>query len=785
MNKNEIQVVLGGLLHDIGKVLYRYNDGRNHSISGYDFLKENGIEDKVILDQVRFHHASLFRDADIDENSPAYITYWADNVASGADRRENKNSESNEGQKYNRYVPLASVFNILNGNQENSKYRISEITDSGEINYPINEDITYSEEVYGKIVTNLKSGIKQVDLSEPYINSMLGVLEANLSFVPSSTNVTQYVDISLYDHVKMTAAIGSCIYAYLQEKCRTNFREELFGNKESYNKESFLLFSMDISGIQSFLYSVDGEGALRSLRSKSFYLEIMLEHVIDELLACTDVSRANLIYSGGGHAYLLLPNTEKVKNVIDAFEKKTRKWFLENYRTELYIAMGYAACSANSLMNVPEGSYEEIFRSVSRALSDKKASRYAAEDIISLNRKPAEASTRECRVCGRTDHLTEDNICSFCDSFRKISKGILYGDFVSIIKEEEADKTSVKLPFDRYMIFENEKELRGRIQSRENYVRSYSKNKLFTGMNVSTRLWVGDYAKGTSFKDLADSAKGIRKIGILRADVDNLGQAFVRGFSPELTSISRTATFSRKLNMFFKLHINYILKHGTFSMDGRSGEREREVTVVYSGGDDVFLVGAWNDVVEASADLSDALKRYTQGMLTISAGVGIFPFKFPVKAFARQTGLLEDASKAADGKNSITVFEAGNGENTYSWSAFEDQVIKEKLEALHAFFLGNPEKGRTTVYKLLEYIRHLDDKINLARLAYLLSRMEPDKKAPDEYKERYRTFSRKLYHWVSRDENGENRRQLITAIYLFVYLHRGESEEGNGKTNKT
>ena len=50
----------------------------------------------------------------------------------------------------------------------------------------------------------------------------------------------------------MTAAIGSCIYAYLQEKCRTNFREELFGNKESYNKESFLLFSMDISGIQSF-----------------------------------------------------------------------------------------------------------------------------------------------------------------------------------------------------------------------------------------------------------------------------------------------------------------------------------------------------------------------------------------------------------------------------------------------------------------------------------------------------------------------------------------------------
>lgn len=39
MNDNQRKVIIGGLLHDIGKVLYRSDDGRNHSQSGYDFLK--------------------------------------------------------------------------------------------------------------------------------------------------------------------------------------------------------------------------------------------------------------------------------------------------------------------------------------------------------------------------------------------------------------------------------------------------------------------------------------------------------------------------------------------------------------------------------------------------------------------------------------------------------------------------------------------------------------------------------------------------------------------------
>ena len=107
-------------------------------------------------------------------------------------------------------------------------------------------------------------------------------------------------------------------------------------------------------------------------------------------------------------------------------------------------------------------------------------------------------------------------------------------------------------------------------------------------------------------------SSGIERVGIIRADVDNLGRAFVSGFDEKYTSLSRTATFSRKLSIFFKNHINTLLRENGYN-----------AVIVYSGGDDVFMVTSWSDAVDAAVTLRDALERFSQGTLTISAGIGI------------------------------------------------------------------------------------------------------------------------------------------------------------------
>ena len=790
MNAKQIEVILGGLFHDIGNILYTHNVGISNCEEGYRFIKDAGIDNESILEQLKFQQYNILKEANISEDSLAYITCWANSIVPRRSPEEHSKNTEEKKNISNKAIPLQSVFNIINGNNERKVYELEQVKENGEINFPVDNTINYSEEKYESIINNLKSGIKKFELTGEYINSLLSLLEGELTYVSSASDIHQLADISLYDQMKITAAIGSCVYQYLESKEIKNYKKTLVEEcNKSYDEDYFLLFSMDISGIQNFIYKVDSSEALKSLRSKSFYLEIMLEHIVDELLEAVNLSRTNLIYSGGGHAYILLPNTDEVIEKIKIFKAELKKWFIDNYGIDLYVAMGYKACSANTLKNYPKGSYENLFKEVSKALSNEKISRYSAKEIRHMNSFGNEESTRECKVCGRVDHLTAEDICEYCDSFKRISRDILNKSFgfVTVVEEKDKVKNCIKLPFDKYMFMEDEESLKHRAYTNESgYVRSYSKNKMYTGVNVATRLWVGDYSSESSFEELAKASNGIKKLGVLRADVDNLGKAFISGFKPEHTSLSRTASFSRKLSMFFKLHINNILENGEYMVDG-SKPSKRNATIVYSGGDDVFIVGAWDDVIGLAIDLSDSLKKYSQGTLTISAGIGIFPKKFPVKAIARETGLLEEASKSVQDKNAVTLFEdAYNqgykhefdcGEQTYKWDVFKSRVMGEKYVLIDSFFSDDDEKGMAAIYKLLRYIRNLDDKINLARLAYLLGRMQVSAKDSDGKEEKYKAFSKKLYEWISNDPKGENRRELITAIYIYVYLHRKDEEK--------
>ena len=47
---------------------------------------------------------------------------------------------------------------------------------------------------------------------------------------------------------------------------------------------------------------------MRSIRSSSFFLELLMEHYMDELLDGCGLTRTNIIYCVGWHCYLLLPN---------------------------------------------------------------------------------------------------------------------------------------------------------------------------------------------------------------------------------------------------------------------------------------------------------------------------------------------------------------------------------------------------------------------------------------------------------------------------------------------
>ncbi len=793
MTDREAKLVWGGLLHDVGKIIYRQGDDRRkHSQSGYEYLKEEAhIEDEEVLNCVRYHHADALKGAEIEKDSPAYIIYIADNIASAVDRRKNDAEDAG----FELTTPLQSVFNILNGNQEEKYYQPKTLDPKDHINYPVSEKKAFDEAFYNKIKMNLTDHFKGVDWSQEYMNSLLEVLEANLSYVPSSTAKHEMADISLFDHLKLTAAAASCIAGYLEERKITDYRETLYRNgTDFYDKKAFFMFSADISGIQDFIYTITSKNALKTLRARSFYLEIMMEHIIDCLLQGMHLSRANLIYSGGGHCYMLLPNTQKTRLFLEEYMAEVNQWLLKTFQISLCIAWGYAECSANMLKNMPSGSYEQIFHTVSEQISKKKSHRYSVSDIRWLNTRAHDNYTRECKVCKKIAKVDEDGICPVCSAIEKFSGHILYEDYftVSLKKSEGA----LPLPGTYYLTSDNEASLRKKMAEDEFFVRAYSKNKMVTGRSVATKLWVGDYTDRRTFEEYAADAEGMERIGILRADVDNLGQAFVSGFKnpknqDRYVSLSRTAALSRQLSLFFKLHINRILEEGGFSIR-RQTAHKRKATICYSGGDDLFLVGAWDDIIELAVDIRRSFDQYAQGTLTLSAGIGIYAPGYPISAIAGEVADLEEQSKSLPGKNAVTVFpdgmihktltESGKtialSDGTYGWQEFEQEVLQEKYQCISDFFETSEDRGKNFLYHLLELIRsrihNPGEKINFARYVYILSRLEPDSHAHPEQKEAYRMFSRTMYQGYQGSE--ADCRQLKTAINLYAYITREKEE---------
>lgn len=133
-----------------------------------------------------------------------------------------------------------------------------------------------------------------------------------------------------------------------------------------------------------------------------------------------------------------------------------------------------------------------------------------------------------------------------------------------------------------------------------------------------------------------------------------------------------------------------------------------------------------------------------------------------------------------EGKNAVALFDE---KYTFPWEEFIENVVEEKLYFIQKYFKVVDEKGKNFLYNLLELVRkRKEDKINIARFAYLLGRMEPKvqrgakKEEIEEKRDLHREFSRKMYEWIRVEKDAK---ELEMAIYLYVYTKR-EKEEHDG-----
>jgi CRISPR-associated protein Csm1 len=130
----------------------------------------------------------------------------------------------------------------------------------------------------------------------------------------------------------------------------------------------------------------------------------------------------------------------------------------------------------------------------------------------------------------------------------------------------------------------------------------------------------------------------LKRLGILRMDVDNLGSIFqTRGQAPGW-SLAAASSLSYALDYFFRGKLDRIWKKHHASCCTQ---------ILYAGGDDLFVLGRWDAVLSLADEIRKQFGAWTgEGSpVTLSGGMAIVSDKYPLARAAEEAADAEHMAK--------------------------------------------------------------------------------------------------------------------------------------------
>jgi len=696
-------IPLAALLHDIGKLkqlagneISDYETGlmkkfdlkegekssHFHAIRSAAFLKEHLKNGKDEIIQLVLYHHFPEKVPDYKIKIDVMRLALADWLANGKYRGHEQKLED---EAFTR--PLISIFSQISKEKHTSQQRYIkpcalDLNLSNLFPRPISEfNSDNVKNDFNALWDGFTNEFKKVDLSsefEKYFSTLLDLFEKYTITIPALSEEKEQF-ISLYHHLKTTAAIATCLVSLKDEKIEKAY-DAIKANKSNssmMNEPSFYLVGGDISGIQDFIYSVTSENALRGLRGRSFYLQLISEAVAKSILDKFNLTPANILFIGGGHFFLLLPKTEHLEDELEKMTAIIDHNLLEAHRGKLAFAIAQQSLSFDDFLGAGFG---QAFDLLKKKLSIAKRRKFSSlmktkTDLNKIIKLPDIGGTQEvCEICSDelTDHeqkiakQTKIHQCSFCKSYINLAYNLAHNDFL----------IERKLPG-------NFKKFDGEFGSYEDVLRYLGYQFKFdidkkvgeTNLLINSTDFLNDSKSYNGFRffpkhapiqrgkkhvktleELSKDAIGLRRWGVFRADVDELGKIFKEGLgeSQTITSISMLSYF---VSLFFSAQVEWIAKN----------EFEGKIYIIYSGGDDMFALGSWSALPDFAARIQDSFIKFTgdNPAIRISGGIYISPSdKFPVYQAASSAG---DSLKLAknDGRNRTTIFE-----NSMLWNEF-------------------------------------------------------------------------------------------------------------------
>jgi len=575
--------------------------------------------------------------------------------------------------------------------------------------------------------------------------TMLHTLKKYTSMIPSATYKDE-ADISLFDHLRTTCAIGLCLKTLsdegaIDEKYLKNVLKALSaihkadGDRDSakmdddvssdLDNEVFTIIGGDLSGIQGFIYDVASlKGATKMIRGRSLYVRLACEAAASFIAGELGLPAANILYNGGGRFYILAPKTGSLEKKLETIRLALEEWSLSEHRTDLSMTIGTVHISAWQLRD-----YGAAMDRMGRELEGRKLRKFSA--LMKANPEAffgglkleeaerAKISGTDAVICSYCNqNYCEDGSerkCGSCDDYETVGGALPKSRF---IVEMPGDSSRERRPLFRftqmgicYVLCDSDDDLRSLLEEHKGReLRVYSIND--TGWNAggleNVALRGANHSFGfifaaneipasrergiLNFDELADEAIGAKKLAFAKMDVDNLGMIFSRGLPENKRTISRVSTMSSQLDFFFCGQLN------------ARASSEQVIYLVYSGGDDVFFAGPWDALVLFASKINDEFRKFMceNPQIHLSAGITITPPKYPLRHAAKEAADCEETAKSFINQNGETknaVFVFGKAMNWSDLSIglnegkkFEEFMKQKKLPKSFIYFLQGLNK---------------------------------------------------------------------------------------------
>lgn len=567
-------------------------------------------------------------------------------------------------------------------------------------------------------------------------------------------------DVSLFDHLRTTCAIAISLYISgvadgtldlvladpkcLFERDPQEIKEE--GLKQALLTERLSLIGGDVSGVQSFLYTLTSQGVAKGLKGRSFYLSLLTEVAARWLLCCLGLPITNLIYAGGGHFYIL--SNYRDKGELLKYQAELSRALLEYHRGDLYLALAQVPVAIRDFS--PER-FSQKWGEVGRELSRTKGRRFSELEPGVMGQELFSPGHRQlltgdmCAIChreGATIPISEDPLgrkkCDLCDSFEDLGfklrearylllrfggtgplqvlqthRPVWQSVFAHLGVEVDGPLTQKEL--------ESKRGLEGyTVLSFNNtgFLDALSLNLAKANLSLSLGFtllanitpWSKE-GKVADFKDMAEAAEGVKRLGVLRMDVDNLGNLFQHGLKDRAT-LSRLASLSFLLRLFFEGYLNQVCNR---SLHSKEGDR---LYTIYSGGDDLFIVGSWDVIPQLASEIREEFRAFTcyNRNVTISGGIAVEVPKFPLYQFARLAKeALEDRAKERKerrhGKDEVVKDAIDFLGCTLGWEDFKE--VEAKTGDFKSW-VGEDKAPAALLHRLLSLNRHYQEELKEA-----------------------------------------------------------------------